>query len=274
MTIISLGWGVQSFALAAMSALKVLPKVDVAIHADTTHERTPTREFAERWTPWLEERGIRVITVTPKRATGSDVANWGGVFIPAYTQESKLRKKGLLRRQCTREWKIEPSRRWIRKNIKKGEMVEQWLGITYDEVLRVKPSDVKYVKNRWPFLEPEMWRESDIDKITNVQYDSFGGYVLTRGNVVDWLLSQGLEVPQKSACTFCPYHSNREWTNIKTYPSDWQEAVKVDQEIRGLRPGLQSYIHHSRTELAQVQLEVIVDNGDQFNNECEGVCGI
>jgi len=48
MRIISLGWGVQSFALAAMVAKGVLPKVDAAVHADTVHERRETYELAER----------------------------------------------------------------------------------------------------------------------------------------------------------------------------------------------------------------------------------
>ena len=42
MIAISLGWGTQSFALAAMSALGELPPVDVAIHADTGYERAAT----------------------------------------------------------------------------------------------------------------------------------------------------------------------------------------------------------------------------------------
>ena len=49
--------------LAAMSALGDLPPVDVAIHADTTHERSATYAYAQRWTPWLEARGVRVVTV-------------------------------------------------------------------------------------------------------------------------------------------------------------------------------------------------------------------
>jgi 3'-phosphoadenosine 5'-phosphosulfate sulfotransferase (PAPS reductase)/FAD synthetase len=61
MKIINLGWGVQSFALAAMSALEILPRVDAAVHADTTWERSETYDFAKRWTPWLEGKGIRVI---------------------------------------------------------------------------------------------------------------------------------------------------------------------------------------------------------------------
>lgn len=61
--VISLGWGLQSWVLAAMSAQGELEPVDFAIHSDTTWERAATYEFAERWTPWLEERGVRVITV-------------------------------------------------------------------------------------------------------------------------------------------------------------------------------------------------------------------
>ncbi len=63
MKIISLGWGVQSFTLAAMVALGELEPVDAAVHADTTHESILTYQFAERWTPWLVERGVKVVKV-------------------------------------------------------------------------------------------------------------------------------------------------------------------------------------------------------------------
>ena len=63
MKVISLGWGVQSFTLAAMAALGETEPVDAAIHADTTHEASGTYEFARQWTPWLEERGVKVVTV-------------------------------------------------------------------------------------------------------------------------------------------------------------------------------------------------------------------
>lgn len=53
---LSLGWGVQSFTLAAMAALGELPPLDAAIHADTTHERGATYAFAQKWTTWIERR--------------------------------------------------------------------------------------------------------------------------------------------------------------------------------------------------------------------------
>ena len=60
LTVLSLGWGVQSWTLAAMAALGELPGLDVAIHADTTHERQATYAFAAQWTPWLAARGVKV----------------------------------------------------------------------------------------------------------------------------------------------------------------------------------------------------------------------
>jgi hypothetical protein len=68
MRTLSLGWGVQSFTLAAMAALGDIPPIDAAIHADTTHERTLTYQFAAKWTPWLEARGVRVVTVVSAQA--------------------------------------------------------------------------------------------------------------------------------------------------------------------------------------------------------------
>jgi hypothetical protein len=88
---ISLGWGVQSFTLAAMSALGILPKVDVAIHADTEHEMAGTYEFARQWTGWLEGHGVKVATVRNTKSGGTNVvardstATVPAVMIPAFT---------------------------------------------------------------------------------------------------------------------------------------------------------------------------------------------
>jgi 3'-phosphoadenosine 5'-phosphosulfate sulfotransferase (PAPS reductase)/FAD synthetase len=62
MKVISLGWGVQSWTLAAMAALGEI-EADVAIHADTTWEKSATYDFARQWQPWLENHGLRVAVV-------------------------------------------------------------------------------------------------------------------------------------------------------------------------------------------------------------------
>lgn len=112
MIAISLGWGVQSFTMSAMVALGDLPPVDVAIHADTTHESKLTYEFAARWTGWLEQRGLRIVTVRNVQPLYELCSK--KTDIPAYTYNGK--SDGILRRQCTGGWKIDPMRRWLQAN--------------------------------------------------------------------------------------------------------------------------------------------------------------
>lgn len=255
MKIISLGWGVQSFALAAMSALGVLPPVDAAVHADTTHERSETYAFAERWTPWLEARGVKVVTVWGRR-TGS-VEKWHtkGVMIPAYTTYDDGTPSGVLRRQCTHDWKIAPIRHWLQKH-RDGQKVEQWLGITLDEVQRMKPSRVKYIVNRHPFIDmlDHPWR---------------------RGEVIQWLHDNDLDIPVKSSCTFCPYHDNATWREMQLSGNgDWTNAVKVDKTIRNKRPGYTAYVARQRQPLEDIDFRSEEEHGQLslWDEECDGYC--
>lgn len=250
MKAISLGWGVQSFTLAAMSALGDLEPVDVAIHADTTHESKLTYEFATRWAPWLEERGVRVVTVSDQQQA-STVASFK-TDIPAFTVGNS-ETGGILRRQCTQRWKIAPMRQWLQAN-RNGAQVEQWLGISLDEFQRMKDSDRKYVVHRWPLIEKRM----------------------TRLDCVTWLDRHGIEVPPKSACTFCPFHSTSEWRRIKQVPEDWAEAVAVDEAIRKVRPPYDLYVHPARIPLVDIDLRSETDRGQLslWDAECSGICGV
>ncbi len=272
MKVISLGWGVQSFALAAMSALGVLPKVDAAIHADTTHERAETYALAKRWTPWLEERGVRVVTVNGGRPViGTDVPSytsipahaaeipvvnkWGDPDIPVHVLHADGLPAGMLRRQCTHDWKIAPIRRWLQKHRKK-QQVEQWIGITLDEITRMRVSDVKYQVLAFPFIEmlDRPW---------------------TRGMVMRWLQDNDLEIPVKSSCIFCPYHDRATWREIKrSGTGDWEKAVTVDEAIRHKRPGYLCYLTAARKPLVDCDFRSQEDHGQLtlWDEECQGMC--
>lgn len=303
MKVISLGWGVQSWTLAAMSALGELEPVDVAIHADTTWERQATYEFVQQWTSWLEDHGVRVVTVNDepqaqkvmndepdipafaKKATPIVPLRNDNfkIVIPAYTTYEKDiwlvdydedgqgelaevgRQKykahlagdnsGMLRRQCTYRWKIQPMRRWLRSQ--GVTQAEQWLGITRDEIERAKDSDVKWIIHRFPLLEKSM----------------------TRQDCIIWLRSHSLPVPPKSSCVFCPYHRRATWVEMKNADGpDWKTAVEVDEAIRNKRPGYVAYVHPDRIPL--IELKTAADFGatqlsfvDTSNAECDsGFC--
>ena len=230
--VISLGWGIQSWTLAAMAAMGELPPVDYAIHSDTTWEHENTYKFAQQWTPWLEGKGVKVVTVSaPEHA---QKAKTGKTDMPAFTLSPENNKGGQLRRQCTDKWKIRPMRRFIadelhrRNQSKRPGTVEQWIGITLDEFKRVKDNDVQYIANRYPLLELNM----------------------TRLDCLQWLERQGLPTPGKSSCTFCPYHSVTMWAELKRKGGqDWSQAVEVDEAIRNTRPPNPLFVHPARKPL-------------------------
>lgn len=222
-----------------MSALGKLPPVDYAIHADTGWERTETYEFAEKWTPWLEEHDVKVVMVKDEQASNQIVDSHGSIFCPAFTTYEDGTPSGMLRRQCTDRWKIAPIRRWLsgelaRRNLgKTPSIVEQWLGFTLDEAHRAKDSHVQYIEHVHPFLE-----------MLERPY--------TRGMVIQWLRKKELEVPVKSACIFCPFHAYHQWREIQMADNgDWEKAIEVDRAIRHKRPGYLCYLCDDRKPLEQ-----------------------
>ena len=249
MITISLGWGVQSFTMVAMSALGDLPRVDAAIHADTTHERIETYEFAVRWTTWLMERGIQVMTV---KANRTDPANEHDH--PPYSIDTGTMNGGRLLRRCTFAWKIAPIRRWLQSHRDK-QPVELWIGISLDEALRMRPSDVKYITHRWPLIEKRM----------------------TRNDCVNWLRAHDLEVPPKSSCVFCPFHDMATWRELKMSGNgNWEKAVEVDELIRKARPAYDLFVHPARKPLVEVDVRNQEDKGQLrlWDEECTGYCGL
>lgn len=170
----------------------------------------------------------------------------------------------MIRRQCTTTTKIEPIRRKVRelagltrKRSPKHPVVEQWLGISLDEVIRMKPSREAWQLNRFPLIERRM----------------------TRRDCLEWLKRHGYPTPPKSACLGCPFHSNAMWRSIRDDdPAAWADTVAVDHAIRtGLR-GIrgQVFLHRSAVPLDEVDLSTASDHGqlDLWPNECEGICGV
>jgi hypothetical protein len=252
MKILSLGWGIQSYTLAAMSACGDIEKVDCAIHADTLHESALTYEFARKWKAWLIDKGVKVITVINPTGDLMKSIQIGQTYMPVFTI-GKNGKKGQALRSCTDRWKIVPMHRWLQEN-RKGQSVEMWIGISTDEALRMKPSGVKYITNRWPLIEKGMSRED------------------CRGYLED----HKLEVPPKSACTFCPYHNSYEWRRIQHNALDWQEATTIDKAIRNIRPPLRLFVHPARKPLETIDLRTEQEKGQMnlWDEECSGICGV
>jgi hypothetical protein len=246
-----------------MSALGEADPIDIAIHSDTTWEREETYKFAEWGTKWLEDHDVAVVTVTDEATNVVRQVGLNGVMIPAFTTYEDGNPSGMLRRQCTQRWKIVPVRRWLSDRIKHLAYnksigaVEQWLGISFDEIHRAKDSDVQWIQHRFPLLEKKM----------------------TRQDCIIWLQKHGLPVPPKSSCVFCPFHTTRTFAEMKREGgSDWKNAVMIDEAIRDKRPGFVAYVHPDRIPL--IELKIAEDFGatqlsfvDTADAECDsGYC--
>ena len=147
--VLSLGAGVQSSTVLLMSCRGVLPKLDAAVFADTQWEPRQVYEHLE----WLEaqarEAGIPVHRVTAgdlRQHTlegfvrGSRDKSQRYASLPLHVLQPDG-SRGMIRRQCTREYKIEPIERFIRRELlglrpgqrwPKEHVIDQWFGISAD----------------------------------------------------------------------------------------------------------------------------------------------
>ena len=186
--------------------------------------------------------------------------------IPAFTRTVRgVRVEiGMIRRQCTKDYKIVPIRRQVRalagltrRRSPKAPIVEQWIGISLDEAIRMKPSFEDWQVNRWPLIEQRM----------------------SRRDCLRWLERHGYPIPPKSSCVGCPFHSDDAWRMIRDEDETaWTQALEVDRAIRvGLR-GIRGevFLHRSAVPLDEVDLSTPSDAGqlDLWPNECSGLCGV
>ena len=118
-TYLSFGAGVQSTALLIMSNLGLYgcPRADVAIFADTGDEPSWVYENVERMREWS---AIPVEVVSQGHLSQDIISRHNGArprfaAVPAFTSDGNGRES-MLRRQCTREYKIEPITKKVQEN--------------------------------------------------------------------------------------------------------------------------------------------------------------
>jgi hypothetical protein len=271
LNVVSLGAGVQSSTLVLLAAGGVLePKPDVAIFADTGAEPGPVY----RHLAWLETAlpfpvhhvSAGNLFVEIMRATTGESRRWSNARPPFFVKSADG-EKGMIRRQCTGDFKIDPIQRRIRElvGLSPGERwppgvhVSQWIGISIDEASRIKPSRLPAIVHRWPLIELG-W---------------------TRSACLAWLEAHGYPEPPKSACTFCPYRSDQSWRALRdTDPAGWQQAITLDRAIRtGIQgPTLRGelFLHGSLVPLEEADISSPAERGQPnlFENECDGMCGV
>lgn len=280
--VVNLGAGVQSTVLYLLSREGRIP-CDVAIFADTGEEP----QAVYRHLGWLLTLESPPILIRSAGCLGDDLQHGrnstGHRFasIPAFTaSDHRTRppgpvRPGRVRRQCTSEYKIEVIERTIRRDllglkprqrIPRGTIVYQYFGITMDEAGRAARGRRRFEKMAWarpvyPFLDMG-W---------------------TRNDCLNWLKGRVPHPVPRSACVFCPFHTNREWLDLKRNdPAGWSRAVAIDEALR--RDGnvvnrsmdQKLYLHRRCLPLSEIDFETMATEmvNPMAVGECQGVCGV
>ncbi|BDG61910.1 adenine nucleotide alpha hydrolase family protein [Caldinitratiruptor microaerophilus] len=270
--VLSLGAGVQSTTLALMAAEGVIERPDCAIFADTGWEPRIVYRHLD-WLIPLLPFPVHVVTAGNIRRDTLDAVMGirSRVAQPPVYVRSPDGSQGMLRRACTGDYKVAPIRQKIRELAETHPdwrrpsglaWVEQWFGISLDEVHRMKMPDVGWIEHRYPLIE----------------------LGLTRLACLEWLRTRGYPEPPKSSCVGCPYHNDAYWRWLRDHsPDEWAQAVEFDHAIRRGLPHVrgEAYLHRSMVPLDQVDLstpeergQITFDFEDGFGNECDGMCGV
>jgi hypothetical protein len=261
---ISFGAGVQSTTLLMAADRGDLgPRPDCAIMADTGWERQKVYDHVAQ----LRQRvSIPIHTVSAgnlRQAILDNASKGSRVASVPWFMVGERGKPGKGMRTCTADYKIAPVIAKAREllgikkgaRVPKGVVVEQWLGISTDEIERVAAPAKPWLVNRYPLIE--------------------AGF--SRQKCIEWMQDRQINAP-KSSCAGCPFHTDAEWRDMRdNSPAEWADAVMIDRALRdNSRSKIRAlqFMHRSRLPLDQAPLD---DDDRQgvfsFKNECKGYCG-
>jgi len=242
--VLSLGAGVQSTTLVLLAVEGALPKPDAAIFADTGWEPARVYGHLDRLAAVLAAADVPLHKVSAGNLRRDAIDPTHRYVSVPYFVRNPDGTEGMGRRQCTSEYKLAPIGRKVRellgapapdfRRVPKGQVAEQWIGFSTDEIHRVpgERTAVSYIRPRYPLLELGMDRKA----------------------CARWLGARGWTVA-KSACVGCPFHGNRQWREMRDqHPDEWADAVAFDAAIRkggsrGLPLNGEAFLHRSRVPL-------------------------
>jgi hypothetical protein len=214
MNIVSCGMGRNSIAML-IGLAEMSEPIDLILFADTGGERPDTYSYIDILSKWLAENGMPKITIVKQDITlETDCLTRKALPSIAYGYKS-----------CSDRWKIRPQNKFLNnwqpaKDIwLQGGKITKLIGYDADEHHRTKKdySDDKY--DVWYPLVDWGW---GLDEC------------------IDVIKSEGLPMPGKSSCFFCPSMREHEIRQLKVqFPELAQRAIEMERNadltnIKGL----------------------------------------
>lgn len=264
--VLSLGAGVQSSAMYLAYLNGDLPDPPkVAVFADTQTEPEAVYDWlaALKRAPGAER--IPIIVASRGNLAEDYLKAPQIVAIPFFFKKNG--RIALTPRRCTGQYKIFVVQQAVRRILgykyreRMRHRVTALIGISTDEVSRMKDSPERWITNEFPLIDAE-WAREDCYR---------------------YVVKTALGAPPKSACVFCPYRSDQSWKEMPA--EEFAKAVAFERRVHerprsesGIEDGGQLYIHNSGVPLDEVDFQVEEDLNrplfEGFEAECEGMCGV
>ena len=177
----------------------------------STGQHTTAGEFFEQVTkPLAEEFGVEAVFVRANDGNGNprpplhlDQRNNGKVEIdlPMFGSNG-----GRLMQSCTDKWKKQAGRQELRR--RGATSATTYLGLTMDEVHRIKQNDVRWEHLEWPLITMKKMYRAEIEREINK-----------------------MNIPYiiRSQCDFCPHKNLFRWRNSS--PGTIAAAAKFEAEV-------------------------------------------
>lgn len=238
--ILSFGAGVNTFALMVMLVQNSEP-LDSVVFADTGGETPATYEALDVAKDYLASHKVPFVMVEARpRSTDLYGTAWRRRVIPSVQW-----------RWCTRDFKVNPIHRHYAEI---GGHINQYIGIAFDEVHRMKESRETFITNLYPLVDKRMTREDCMELIR----------------------SEGLPVPEKSGCFFCPFNSTDRWRQLlEHHPELFEKAIELEERSKHFpRQRLTDQVFRERDRVTLREYRDRLSQGAEVNVIPEGmVCG-
>ena len=184
--IASFGCGVDSVA-----GLLLNSNYDEIIFADTLDELPQTYAYLS----YFEKSGLKITKVKSKHGSLYDY------FFKGKSQSSKYHH------WCSDKFKIQPIRKYLREKYGKKETFEMSIFIDFSEFHRMRESDRKYIKNKYPLVEQK----------------------LNRDQLKEIIKSKGYLLPEKSGCYHCCFTTKKGWIKLRNNePELWEKTKDLE----------------------------------------------
>ena len=202
--LVSFGAGQNSTAMIILMKNQGI-KIDAVLYSEVGNEMPETYVFLKEFKLWCKKNKIKFVEVKSKYGTIKD-----------YYMKNKIIPYRMFR-SCTHKFKVIPINKWVRDVYGIKQPINMIMGIASDEKHRKdKIRGRKQFSYKFPLIEQDINRDKCIEIIKK----------------------EGLSVPVKSGCYFCPFQSKKVWKKLlDVHPDLFNETIEFEKNGRAYPEG-------------------------------------